>query len=270
MVMLQIRNLKVSYGRLLSHTVLNIQEFDIACGELVAFYGPNHAGKTTFLKVLAGTLRDLHVHSTAKVLYDGKPLPEFGPTKVAYLPQRFADTLFPWMSLRQNLRLRLMSSNATDGEQGEIVLKLCNAMGFETEDALYAHFGFVDNGGHKRPAQLSGGQQQILALLRALLPTPAVLVLDEPFSAIDSYKGATLRKSILKFLDDNKITTVMVTHDLEEAVDLADRIIVLNRDGKGSTIDRTYEISAPQSRSRLSDTDAAELVQRIKSDNGIG
>ncbi len=249
---------------------MNIQELNIACGELVAFYGPNHSGKTTFLKVLAGTLRGMHIHSTAKVLYDGKPLPEFGPTKVAYLPQRFADTLFPWMSLSQNLRLRLMSSNAPDGEQGEIVLKLCKAMGFQTEDALYSHFGFMDNSGHKRPAQLSGGQQQTLALLRALLPTPAVLVLDEPFSAIDSYKGATLRKAILNFLDDNKITTVMVTHDLEEAVDLADRIVVVNRHGKGNTIGNTYTISAPQSKSRLSDTDASAMVQRIRSENGIG
>lgn len=258
--MLKIRNLKVSYRR---RPVLNIQELDIQRGERVAIYGPNHSGKSTLLKVLAGNLRDMRIHRNSVVMYDEKPRNEFDPTRISYLPQRFADTLFPWVSLSQNLRLRLMASNTAGDEQDEKVLALCKELGFETEDALFTHFGFVDDHGHKAPGQLSGGQQQILTILRAFLPTPDILLFDEPFSAIDAFKGAKLRKTTLQFVLNKNITTALVTHDLEEAVDLASRIVVLNHDENGSNIGNNYPVSATNA------TEAEKLVEKIKRENGI-
>ena len=271
MAKLQIQNLKVSYGRLLAKPVLNISSLEIASGDIVAFYGPNHTGKSTLLKVLAGTLRDMHLHAGTSVRYDEKPLAEFGRTQVSYLPQRFADTLFPWMSVGQNLRLRLLASD--DGQNGhdEKVGLLCKAMGHDSEVALCSHFGFADDGSKKKPLHLSGGQQQTLALLRALLPTPKVLVLDEPFSAIDIYKGAVLRRTVLKFVEENHVTTVLVTHDLEEAVDLADHVVVLERDEKnGSKIANTYQVGTKRDGPNLDNSDADALVKKIKDENGIG
>lgn len=270
MAKLRIDSLKVSYGRLLATPVLNIPSLEIVSGDIVAFYGPNHTGKSTLLKTLAGTLRDMHFHAGGFVLYDGEPLAEFGRKQVSYLPQRFADTLFPWLSIGQNLRLKLLASQDKRSGYDEQVNALCKAMGHDSEAALYAYFGFADDGGLKKPLHLSGGQQQTLTVLRALLPTPKVLLLDEPFSAIDAYKGADLRLAVLKFVENEKITTVLVTHGLREAVDLADHIVVLKRDPNGSTIGKEYRIGTKRPGQNLDPPEAEALVKRIREENGIG
>jgi ABC-type nitrate/sulfonate/bicarbonate transport system ATPase subunit len=216
MATIQISNLIASYGKK-NKPVLNISSLEVAHGEVLSIYGPNHTGKSTILKILSGTLRDIHLHAGASVLYDNKSLTDFGPKRVSYLPQRFAETLFPWMSLQKNLRLRHLADDAEAGVMDLAVAELSVALGFRGELEMCDHYGFRSDGEFRHPNHLSGGQQQTLALLRALVPTPAVLILDEPFSAIDNYKGASLRRKLLEFVEGS-VTTVFVTHDLDEAI----------------------------------------------------
>jgi len=272
MAKLEITNLKVSYSRLSTQPpILNIPSLKVEDGRIVTFLGPNHAGKSTLLKVVAGALRDMHV-SRNSVLYDGRSLDEFGRTNIGYLPQRFGETLFPWLSLGKNLRLRLLARSVETEATEEQVQGLCRALDFDSEESLFRHFGFCQNGTIKRPLELSGGQQQILALLRTLLPTAKMLVLDEPFSAIDIYKGAALRRSFLEFVEKNHITTLIVTHNPVEAVDLADRIVMLRRDDtRGSTVGTTYEVGEPgKPGGNLTEDEAKALVKRIKRENAMG
>jgi ABC-type nitrate/sulfonate/bicarbonate transport system ATPase subunit len=276
MAKVQIANLKASYG-LISKPVLNISSLEIASGEIVAFYGPNHTGKSTLLKILAGSPRDIHVHRGSSVHYAGQTLKEFGMSNVSYLPQRFAETIFPWMSLEKNLRLRSLADDADSAVMDEHVATLSQALGFQDELSMCDHFGFRSDGEFRRPSHLSGGQQQTLTLLRSLVPKPSILILDEPFSAIDIYKGASLRRKFLEFVEAGKfngnsggVTTMLVTHDLDEAVDLADRVVVLKREEGGSAIAKVYDVGTPRPGPNLDPSDADALVRRIKEDNGIG
>jgi NitT/TauT family transport system ATP-binding protein len=219
---------------------------------------------------VAGVFHNLHVHSGADISYDNESLATFCRHNISYVPQRAAETLFPWMSLGQNLRLRLNARNAAkDAVESEVQL-ICTALGFASEETLYAHFGFSSDGAPKRPTQLSGGQQQTLAVLRALLPRPAVLVLDEPFAPIDMYKGAAFREAFLEYVERNKVTTVMVTHSVEEAVALTDRILVLIRGNEGGTIAKEYTVGKRRWGRNLEAVEAAALASQIRRENGIG
>jgi ABC-type nitrate/sulfonate/bicarbonate transport system ATPase subunit len=269
MVKLQINSLRVAYSRLFRRPILNLSSLNIESGQVVAILGPNHIGKSTLLKTLAGAERDLHISKDSSVLYNDKSLADFGRTNISYLPQRFRETLFPWMSLGDNLRIRLIANSIQD-RVDEQVLQLCNCFGFDSEEALFSHFGFSENGIVKRPTQLSGGQQQTLTLLRTLLPTPKMIVMDEPFSAIDIYKGAKLRRDFLEFVETKAITTLFVTHDLEEAVDLADKIVVLRGDDSGSDFSNLYDVGQQRSGPNLGQEEATQLIERIKRENGMG
>jgi NitT/TauT family transport system ATP-binding protein len=231
--------------------------------------GPNHIGKSTLLKVLAGAMRDLHLSRDSSVLYNDKPLPEFGRTNISYVPQGFRETLFPWLSVGDNLRLRLLARSNRDGIE-EQVKNLCQQLGFDSEKSLFHYFGFAENGIVKRPLELSGGQQQTLTLLRALLPTPKMILLDEPFSAIDIFKGKRLRDAFLNFVETNRITTLLVTHIPEEATYLCDRILMLRRDDGGANMGKTYDVGQCRPGPNLNDDQAKAFVEKIKSENRMG
>lgn len=212
-------------------------DLEFSPGEFVCFLGPSGCGKTTLLRVIAGLERQ----DSGQVFIDGQdvstaPVAQRG---VGLVFQSYA--LFPNLTARQNIAYGLSGRAAQKRAQAESLLE---RMGLAGE-------------GHKYPAQLSGGQQQRVALARALAPNPRLLLLDEPLSALDALVRLRLRTHIRALHRQLGITTIMVTHDREEALSMADRIVLM-RAG------RIVQIGTPeQLYTHPCDPFAAEFVGRV-------
>ncbi|ANS74664.1 spermidine/putrescine ABC transporter ATP-binding protein [Paenibacillus yonginensis] len=176
-------------------------------GEFVSLVGPSGCGKTTLLSVMAGLLKP----STGEVLLDGKPL-KAGSNKAGYMLQH--DYLFPWRTILDNALIGLELTKQLTKERIQKVKDLLDGMGLGGTWNLY-------------PSQLSGGMRQRVALVRTLATDPDVLLLDEPFSALDYQTKLQLEDLIVDTLRERKKTAVLVTHDLSEAIAVSDRVIVL-------------------------------------------
>jgi iron(III) transport system ATP-binding protein len=184
---------------------------DVARGEFVCFLGPSGCGKTTLLRIIAG----LETPDAAQIRLDGESLTEI-PARSRNFGIVFQSySLFPNMSVARNIRYGLECRRWPARRMAERV------------DAMLALVNLADHAG-KFPHQLSGGQQQRVALARALAPEPAMLLLDEPLSALDAKVREELRAQIKDLQSRLRITTIMVTHDQGEAMELADRIAVMN------------------------------------------
>ena len=185
---------------------------EVAEGELVFFLGPSGCGKTTLLRVIAG----LEVPDTGKILLQGNDLAST-PARLRNFGMVFQSySLFPNMTLAQNVSYGLECHKWTSNAKQMRVKELLEMMHLEDHKDKY-------------PNQLSGGQQQRVALARALAPNPLVLLLDEPLSALDAKVRAELRAEVRDLQKRFGITTIMVTHDQEEAMEMADRIVVMNQ-----------------------------------------
>lgn len=189
-------------------------------GEFISLVGPSGCGKTTLLSIIAGLLTP----SRGEVLLHGKPVT--GPTsEVGYMLQQ--DYLFPWRTILENALLGLELTGRLHSETTEFVLDLLAGMG-------------LDDTANKYPHQLSGGMRQRVALVRTLATNPDVLLLDEPFSALDYQTKLQLEDLVVDTMKQRKKTGVLVTHDLSEAIAVSDRVIVLA--AKPGKIRRIYEI----------------------------
>lgn len=188
---------------------------EVAAGEFVALVGPSGCGKSTLLNVIAG----LQEPDEGVVTVDGAPADRLG--RVAYMHQR--DLLMPWRTVRENARLGLeiRGSNRAAAEQ------------LVDERARRFGLGEVLD---RRPWQLSGGMRQRVALLRATLPETGVLLLDEPFGALDAITRSSLQGWLAGIMDQSDQSVVLVTHDVEEALLLADRVHVM-AGGPGRIVD---------------------------------
>ena len=193
------------------HTpILRDISFAIAAGEHVAIVGRSGAGKSTLLHLLAGLLRP----SSGSITVDGAPLVS-QPRKPVLMFQRPA--LLPWLNARDNVMVPLHFSNAA--RRDPVAAR-------EKADALIAQVGLADRA-DALPTGLSGGQQQRVALARALVGDTAVLLLDEPFSALDTETRVALRRDIRALARARRTTLITVTHDLTDAAALADRVLFL-------------------------------------------
>lgn len=190
--------------------------FTVAEGEFVCLVGPSGCGKTTVLKLIAG----LDTPTSGEVVR---------PEKVAMAFQ--AGALMPWLTVFENVAFGLRGKGKEEQEIARIVERELRVVGM-----LAMH--------DKYPAELSGGQRQRVGIARALAVDPAVLLLDEPFSALDPKTTAELHDDVLKIWHETKKTIVMVSHLIEEAVSLADRVILM-REGK---VDSEYRITLPYPR----------------------
>ncbi|WP_417811004.1 ABC transporter ATP-binding protein [Thalassospira alkalitolerans] len=210
---LKMSNVSHEFG---SNKVLNDVSFDVAPGELVCLLGPSGCGKTTALRLAAGLekLQQGSVSINDQIV--ARPGEYLEPEKrgVGMVFQDYA--LFPHLNVAKNIGFGLQSFS--DGDRKAAVERALEQVGMSDFYNAYPH-------------ELSGGQQQRIALARALAPTPRVMLLDEPFSGLDVARRAELRDSTLHILKNAGIATIMVTHDPEEAMYMADRIIVMN-DGK--------------------------------------
>jgi sulfate transport system ATP-binding protein len=211
-VTIQIEALYKQFGK---QPVLRGVDLDIADGELIALLGASGSGKTTLLRILAG----LDYPNGGDVLVDGeswlsKPTQE---RRVGFVFQHYA--LFGHMTVAENIAfgLRVRDRKSRPAE-AVIAAKVEQLLGLMQLDGL----------GHRYPAQLSGGQRQRVALARALAIEPHVLLLDEPFGALDARVRKDLRRWLRAIHEQLGTTTVFVTHDQEEALELADRVVILN------------------------------------------
>lgn len=281
MASLTVRNLNIHYLSDRRKPVLRIPELEIATGMTVGIFGPNHVGKTTLLKVLAQTAKGIGVDDGAEILYDGKLFDKRTRTpNISYVPQRYAETLLPWYSIEVNLRLPLIARDVDHPEIEKQVNRLCNEFSYNSEQELFGHFGFLHEdeqdpktyGKSKRPSKLSGGQLQTLVLLRSLVTQPAVLIMDEPFSALDIYKAAKLRDQIQSFVEKHGITTVFVSHDLKETVDFADTIVFLQhrKDGGGSHVAGRVKVGNIKPGRNLDEKQSREFLEELKQQYQLG
>jgi len=186
---------------------------DVGSGEFVCLLGPSGCGKTTILRILAG----LESSTSGKVLLKGKPVVSTGPER-GMVFQEFA--LFPWRSARKNIEFGLEVKGVPEAKRREMSSKYIDLVGLK---------GFED----AHPKELSGGMKQRVGIARALATEPEVLLMDEPFGSLDAQTRNLMQKELLRIWSASKKTVLFVTHSVEEAVYLADRIVVMTaRPGK--------------------------------------
>jgi NitT/TauT family transport system ATP-binding protein len=184
-------------------------DVDLPAGEFVSIFGPNGCGKSTLINMISGMLP----MDGGAVMFDGRPIRE---CRYSYVFQNYRDALFPWMRALGNIQYPLK------------LLGLDRRTRDRRVEALLAEFDIrIDL--HRYPYQLSGGQQQTVSILRALITDPEVLFLDEPFSALDYEMTLFMRERLQRVFMKRRNTMVFVSHDLEEAVQLADRVLLLTR-----------------------------------------
>ena len=234
---IRIENLWKEYD---GHIVLERVAIDIAARSFVALVGPSGCGKTTFLRLLLGSERP----TRGQILLDGKPLPkEPGPDR-GIVFQRYS--VFPHLTVLGNVLL------PCDLEHSPVLGRLRGAARRSASDAARALLTEVGLAGteDKYPSALSGGMQQRLALAQALMRRPKVLLLDEPFGALDPGIRADIHALTRRLWHDTELTIVMVTHDLREAFSLATRVVAFERrrdrpeerERYGATITRDIEV----------------------------
>ena len=194
-----------------SFRALRNVDLEIRRGEFVCFLGPSGCGKTTLLRAIAG----LDPQTEGRIVQDGRDVSELPPSERDFGIVFQSYALFPNLSVADNVGYGLVSRRMPRREIAARVAELLELVG-------------LPDSGSKYPAQLSGGQQQRVALARAMATSPGLLLLDEPLSALDARVRARLRGEIRQIQRRMGVTTIMVTHDQEEALTMADRIVVMS------------------------------------------
>jgi len=218
-------------------------DFAVADGEFVAIVGPSGCGKTTLLNIIAGFERP----DQGRVIVDGAV--RDGPSpKGIVISQK--GSVFPWLTVQQNLMFGLNGHHPDKRALADHYAALVGLRGFET--------GY--------PYELSGGMLKRVELARALVVKPEILYMDEPLSALDALTSLQMRVELLRILSEERHTCVLITHDVEEAIQMADRIIVLSV--RPATIQATFEVPFPRPRN-LSSSDVVKLKALILREFGL-
>jgi NitT/TauT family transport system ATP-binding protein len=184
-------------------------DLDLPQGQFISIFGPNGCGKSTLINMISGLLP----LDAGQVLFDGQTIQE---TRLSYVFQNYRDALFPWLRAIDNIHYPLKLMGLSRRERDQRVEQLLADFGVKIDLNSY-------------PYMLSGGQQQTVSILRALVTNPEVLFLDEPFSALDYEMTLFMREQLQRIFMKTKTTTLLVSHDLEEAVQLANHVLLLTR-----------------------------------------
>lgn len=222
--------------------VLRNVSFDARQGEIVSLIGESGCGKTTLLRIVQGLIR----LDSGSVLVDERPVNGPGRDRGFVFQQA---SLLPWRSARQNVEFGLELQGIPRAERAHRALQLLELVGLAHAAEQYPH-------------QLSGGMQQRIGLARALAIEPAILLMDEPFSALDAQTREALQLELMRIHEKTATTTLFVTHDLEEAVYLSDRVVVLA--AKPGRVQRIIDIPFAHPRPQLAELRNDSLFQEIR------
>lgn len=192
--------------------VLNDISFDVYDGEILSIIGTSGCGKSTILNIISGLIND----------YDGEIQYYFEKSDIGYMLQ--SDALFPWLSVEENAKLGC---------------KIKNVNNLDYINELLDRFALKDFK-NKYPRELSGGMKQRVSLIRTISTKPKLLLLDEPFAALDYQSRLSISKDVYNLIKENNITAIIITHDIAEAISLSDRVVVLSK--RPSTVKKIYHI----------------------------
>ncbi|MFE9110226.1 ABC transporter ATP-binding protein [Streptomyces collinus] len=205
--------------------------FSVAAGELVCLVGPSGCGKTTVLKCVGGLLAP----TSGEVRLAGRPV-DGPPPGMAFVFQEYGRSLFPWMRVGQNVELPLKQKRLSRERRRALVADALESVGLADAAGAY-------------PWQLSGGMQQRVAIARALAYEPEVLLMDEPFAAVDAQTRAELEDLVRRLWRERGITILFVTHDIDEAVYLGERVLVLS--ASPTVVQEQFKVGLPAERDQL-------------------
>jgi NitT/TauT family transport system ATP-binding protein len=216
-------------------------DLSIAAGSFVSIIGPSGSGKSTLLQIVAGLLEP----SAGEVLFHGTPVTQ-PPPGMIYVFQQYEKSIFPWRTVAQNVAFGIEDrSDLSADERRERCARYLELVGLKGVEDRF-------------PRQLSGGMQQRVAIARALVCEPDVLLMDEPFSAVDALTRASLQDLLLEVRARLGITVLFVTHDVEEAVYLSTHVVALTR--APATIDSAVEIDLPFPRDQIATRESAPFI----------
>jgi NitT/TauT family transport system ATP-binding protein len=240
--MLTIENLGKTYGEGddATHAIGDVS-FELAEREFVCVVGPSGCGKTTLLKCMSGLLAP----SAGEVRLRDRPV-DGPPPEMALVFQEYSRSLLPWMSVRGNVALPLRHKKLAKDERARLVEESVGAVGLEHALDRY-------------PWELSGGMQQRVAIARALAYQPEILLMDEPFASVDAQTRGDLEDLILEVRDRYEMTILFVTHDIDESVYLADRIVVLTP--SPTEVREVLEVDLPHPRDQVDTKELPEFAR---------
>ena len=225
-------------------TVIEDVSFTVADGEFVAIVGPSGCGKSTLLNLMAGFIRP----DAGSVVIDGEVRSKPNSKGILISQQ---GSVFPWLTVRENLSFGL--NGHAQSEHARIADHYAGLVGLQGFEQSYPH-------------ELSGGMLKRVELARALAVKPEILYMDEPFSALDALMSLRIRNELLRILRIERHTVILVTHDVEEAIHLADRIYVLS--GRPTRIQASFAIPFPHPR-KLSSPEAQQLRIEVLRELGV-
>jgi ABC-type nitrate/sulfonate/bicarbonate transport system ATPase subunit len=223
--------------------VISDLSFDVREGEFVAIVGPSGCGKTTLMNIIAGFLQP----DAGTIMVDGKPRTEPNRNGILITQQ---GSVFPWLTVRQNLLFGLPDEIPDREQLAEQYAAMVGLKGFE----------------NNYPHELSGGMLKRCEIARALVVKPEILYMDEPFSALDALMSLRMQNELLRILAKEKHTVMLITHDVEEAIHLADRILVLSP--RPTRIQASFDVTLPHPR-RVSSPEAQALRVAILHELGV-
>jgi NitT/TauT family transport system ATP-binding protein len=231
-----VRGLTKKFGEALVYDKFDL---DIPRGELISVFGPNGCGKSTLINMIAGLMPT----DGGEVLFDGQTIHEI---TFGYVFQNYREALFPWLRAVDNIEYPLKLRRVARAERRRRVERLVSHLGVKIDLNLY-------------PYQMSGGQQQLVSIMRALVVDPEILFLDEPFSALDYEMTLFMREQLQRMFVETRTTTVLVSHDLEEAVFLADRVLLLSRGPARIADYPVYAAARPRTGATMSEPDFVRI-----------
>ena len=236
-----VENLGKGFGEL---KVVDGVSFHVADGEFIAIVGPSGCGKSTLLNMIAGFERA----DTGRIEIDGAPVK--GPSRNGIMISQHGS-VFPWLTVQDNVVFGL--TGASERERMERAHRYIEMVGLAGFEKAYPH-------------QLSGGMLKREEIARALVVKPDIIYMDEPFSALDALMSLKMQVELRRILEEERHTVLLITHDVEEAIILADRIIVLT--ARPTTIQKTFKVDLPHPR-KLSDPKAVQLREVLLKELGL-
>ncbi len=228
--MIEVENLSKKFSqpknKIKTLNVLDNISFQVIEGEFVAFFGPNGCGKTTLLNILSG----IEKSTSGKVLINQKNPKK---SKIGFVFQNYNESMLPWRTVTGNIELSLEIQKINGNKKQQIVERLLKKVGlFEHKDKYFY--------------ELSGGMKQLTAICRAFAYGPELLLMDEPFSSLDYSTSRKMELELLNIWKETQKTTLFVSHDIDEAIFLADKVIILSQ--RPATIKNIIEIKLPRPR----------------------